>query len=239
MSRLAVIIPAMNEEKSISRVISDVRKAVDALIIVVSDASTDETVSVAKREGALVLSHVDNLGAWRATQTGIRYALKHGYERVVTLDGDGQHEAKYIADLLGESDNGIDLVIGSYVERGSVGRHVTWKTLNWLTRLGVRDLTSGFRCYSQKAMKVLASRQASMFEYQDVGVLLMLKSTDLSVSEVTVKMLDRKDGISRIFHSWLAVFSYLLYTLLLSVTKLFPGHSEKQFNYLTSNKNND
>jgi hypothetical protein len=180
-----------------------------------------------------------NLGAWRATQTGIRYAIKQGFERVITCDADGQHTAESIGALLYAADACDDCVIGSCTSRGSAGRHIAWGVFKSISGLPVSDLTSGLRLYSRKAMQVLASRQATMFEYQDVGVLLMLKKLNMKIVEVPVTMNQRENGISRIFHSWLAVFRYLLYTLVLSVTKIGPQKANKYHKTLTSKANSE
>lgn len=227
MNNTAIVIPAMNEQDTISCVIESLRKHTPFNIIVVDDASSDMTGQIARSKGADVLTHVVNMGAWRSTQTGIRYALKNNYDRVVTFDADGQHNAESIEALIEESDKGRDLVIGSCISRGSSGRHLVWRVFKHLTGLPVSDLTSGFRCYSAKAMRALASRQATMLEYQDVGILLMIRNLKMQVSEVQVTMQERQNGISRIFHSWLAVFAYITYTFILSVTKAMPMSAKK------------
>jgi glycosyltransferase involved in cell wall biosynthesis len=219
MDRCAIVIPAMNEELTISSVLSDIRALYDYEVIVVNDGSSDYTVDVAEQHGAIVLNHVVNMGAWRATQTGMRYAYKNGYDRVVCIDADGQHDVEGIETLLSRLDEGFDLVVGSCTSRGSMARHIAWRTFKTLTGSSIRDITSGFRAYSHNALSILVSRQATMLEYQDVGVLLMMKQANLSMSEVQVSMQERQDGISRIFNSWSAVFTYLLYTLVLSLTK--------------------
>ena len=90
-SRVLVIIPAYDEEGTIGKVIKEVRKNVPyADVAVIDDGSTDGTAQVAKRAGARVFSHCANLGPGAATQTGYKYALRHSYEAVVQLDGDGQ-----------------------------------------------------------------------------------------------------------------------------------------------------
>lgn len=234
LPKFAILVPAMNEESSISRVLEDIRIHYDCTIVVIDDGSHDHTANIAKEAGAVVIPHVVNMGAWRATQTGIRWALKNGYDRVVTIDADGQHKAAYIGTLIEKSREDIDLVIGSCMSRGSAGRHIAWRLFKKLTRISVGDLTSGFRCYSKAAMEVLASKQATMFEYQDVGVLLMMRHLHMSCEEVSVEMDRRQDGISRIFHSWFAVFEYLLYTFILSVTKVLPMKPSKYHKKLTS-----
>lgn len=232
--RLAIVIPAMNESSTIEGVLQSLQSTFDCMIIVIDDASTDDTAKIAKQLGAVVLPHTVNLGAWRATQTGIRYALKMGINRVITCDADGQHPTSALTKLLKEAPEGNDCTIGACTSRGSAGRHFAWRFFKRLSGVNVSDLTSGLRLYSRPAMQVLASRQATMFEYQDVGVLLMLKKLGMKCSEVDVAMIEREDGISRIFHSWLAVCKYLLYTLILSITKIGPHKVSKYHKQLTA-----
>ncbi|GGW82243.1 glycosyltransferase family 2 protein [Alteromonas halophila] len=232
--RLAIVIPAMNESRTIGTVIRGLREHFSCPIIVVDDASTDNTADIARGEGAIVLPHVTNLGAWRSTQTGIRYALKRGIECVVTCDADGQHPKQALLTLLEKAEEDTDCTIGSCTSRGSTGRHIAWRVFKRLSGLDVSDLTSGLRLYSRPAMRVLASKQATMFEYQDVGVLLMLRKLKMRCTEVDVAMQERKDGISRIFHSWVAVFKYLLYTFILSITKLGPQEVARYHKKLTA-----
>lgn len=237
--KTAIILPAMNESASIRQVVSSLNASFDFEIIVVDDGSKDNTAVRAKRAGATVLQHVTNLGAWRATQTGIRFALKQRFERVITCDADGQHTLEAVKQLVNSAEESSDCLIGACTSRGSKGRHIAWRFFKTLSGLNVSDLTSGLRLYSHSAMVVLASRQATMFEYQDVGVLLMLKKLNMNVGEVPVQMIERENGISRIFHSWMAVFRYLIYTLVLSLTKIGPNKAQKYHAQLTSKANNE
>jgi len=225
--KLAIVIPAMNEERSIAGVIQSIQDKLDCMIIVVDDASNDTTRRVAKSMGVIVLPHVTNLGAWRATQTGIRFALKKGMNSVVTCDADGQHPADALVTLIKISPKNNDCTIGAFTSRASVSRLVAWRVFKRISGLEVSDLTSGLRVYSRQAMQVLASQQATMFDYQDVGVLLMLKKLNMSCSEVDIVMKPREDGGSHIFHSWFAVFKYLLYTLIISTIKVGSFRTEK------------
>ena len=97
----------------------------------------------------------------------------------------------------------------------------------FLNRLTVGDITSGFRLYNEKALQCLTSRQATMFEYQCVGVLLMMRNVDLVIKEVSVNMDARITGASRIFHSWKAVGYYILYSAILTTTKAFPTRKDR------------
>lgn len=215
----------MNEENSIVKMVSSVVRA-GYTIIVVDDASVDKTAVLAKSAGAVVLSTVKNLGAWKATQAGIRYAYTNGFDAVITMDADGQHNTHDIPKLITASKNGADVVIGNCTERGSRGRHVAWQFFKAINRLKISDITSGFRLYNRNAMYGLISRQATMLEYQCVGILIMLRNMKLQVTEVAVPMKERTDGISRIFYSWTAVFYYLMYSGLLSVSKAFPSNKD-------------
>lgn len=154
-------------------------------------------------------------------QTGIRYCYVNDYDRVITFDADGQHLPNSITQLVAaQSLSDDDVVIGSCIQRGSGARHVAWRLFRALSCIDVADLTSGLRIYSRAAIAILSSREATLLEYQDVGVLLMLKTFGLSLSEVQVEMLPREDGISRIFHSWGAVCYYMTHTTLLCLSKV-------------------
>lgn len=219
----------MNESETIFDVVSAVVNFGYA-VIVVDDASSDSTVIMAKAAGALVLPSLQNLGAWKATQAGLRYAEKLGYNVVVTMDADGQHNADNISLLVEKYKTGADVVIGNCTERGSTGRHIAWNFFKRLNGLHVSDITSGFRLYSRQALHCLVSREATMLEYQCIGVLIMMRNVKLTIVEAAVPMNKRTTGISRIFHSWLAVGYYLAYSAMLSFAKAFPTDKTKYIN---------
>lgn len=214
-----VVMPAFNEAANIGDAIDSIIASSDLPVIVIADACTDDTVSIARKCNATVLPLSSQLGAWGATQTGIRYALQHGYDVVITMDADGQHHAENIPTLLETMRREkADLVIGSCVARGSHSRRIAWFLLRTLSGLTVRDLTSGFRAYSRNSMRVLAQAGATTLDYQDVGVLCLLRQAGLSIVETKVSMCARRDGKSRIFNSWFSVFRYMLYSCILSLS---------------------
>ena len=220
-SSTAVLIPAWNEEATVADVVSNIRANCPVDIIVINDASTDETADRAAVAGSTVLSLPVNLGAWGATQTGIRFALKKGYRQVVTIDADGQHLPSAIPDLLAPILSGnADMVIGACTERGSHARKVAWRFFRNLTGLEIDDLTSGFRAYNLAAMKILSSKKATLLEYQDIGVLLLLIHSGLKIQEKQVPMRLRVSGSSKIFSSWFKVAEYLIINLILCTSHL-------------------
>ena len=228
MSNVLIILPAFNEEASIERVIYDLLNFGYKDILVVDDGSTDNTVSLVQKMGVKVVKLPYNMGAWKALQTGMRYALIKGYRGVVTMDSDGQHKASEINKLLGAAQGRKDVVIGSCLRRGSKTRLFTWKLLNGLSGLGVNDITSGFRYYGRAAVFALSSPRATMLDYQDIGVLFFIRSSGLSYVEVDVEMSERSEGVSKIFNSWMAVTGYMSYTLILTVTKVLPIFGRRQ-----------
>ncbi|RLA22587.1 MAG: glycosyltransferase family 2 protein [Gammaproteobacteria bacterium] len=215
-----VVIPARNEEDSIASVIQQIQATCTIDLVVVDDNSSDETKSIARNAGATVLSLPVNLGAWGATQTGLRYAQSKGYHFVVTMDADGQHEAEHIEALLEPIFTGTcDVSIGTCVTRGSLLRKIAWFAMKRVSGLSLEDITSGFRVYNQNAIAVLTTREATLLEYQDVGVLTLLHSYGIRFAEIEVNMQKRQNGPSRIFCSWLAVAYYMCHTAILGMSK--------------------
>lgn len=221
MSHFIIIIPAKNESSSVATVIKEAQaKISNATILVVDDASDDDTAKQARAAGAKVINLMFSLGAWGAIQTGMRYALQHGYKVVVTMDADGQHEADSLPVLLNTlQTTECDVVIGAYPERGSPLRHMAWRLFRHVSGVGIEDLTSGLRAYNQNAILVLASAHATLLDYQDMGVLILLQRSGLKIVEVAITMRPRLNGHSRIFNSWWTVGRYMLQTLVLCVAQ--------------------
>jgi len=215
-----VIIPAHNEAKDIAFVIGEIAKHSNFPVVVVDDASTDDTISKARSAGAVVVPLALQIGAWGATQAGLRYALKYDFAHAITMDADGQHLAESLPALIQPIiDKEADVTIGACTTRGSTLRKIAWTLMKRVSGLRLEDLTSGFRVYDRRAIRRLAAWQATLLEYQDVGVLTMLQASGLRIKDVEVEMLPRRSGISRIFYSWASVIYYMSYTLLLSFTK--------------------
>lgn len=215
----AVVIPAFNEEPTIAGIVRRLR-AEAFHVVVVDDGSTDATAASAAGAGAVVLDLPCRLGAWGATQTGVRHALRTGARRVVTMDADGQHDPADARGLLAPIEAGLaDVVIGSCRERGSSLRRVAWGLFQALSGLDLQDLTSGFRAYGQGAARALLSAEATLLNYQDMGVLLLLRKQGFRISEVAVRMCPRSVGKSHIFDSWHKVARYMTYTITITCSR--------------------
>jgi len=224
-----VLIPALNEEESVGSVVSEIIRLHHLPVVVIDDASVDRTRVMARLSGAVVLPLRNHLGAWGATQAGLRYAFKHRYPAAVTMDADGQHPAAGIALLLEEMDAGeADVVVGSWPERGSAARRLAWTLFRQMTGIKLKDLTSGFRAYNRRAVSCLVGADTSLLDYQDLGVLIHLRLQGLRMKEIAVEMRLREEGHSRIFTTWWTVMRYLLYTGILCA-------SRSRFNQNTTN----
>jgi hypothetical protein len=227
---ILVVIPARDEVRTVGEVVKSLRERGWADVLVVDDQSVDGTADAADRAGARVLRPTLPLGAWGGIQAGIRYGLSRGYRGVITMDADGQHEAGEIPALLAKREQ-ADLVIGAAPARASRARRIAWRWFRRIAGFDLLDLTSGFRYYNEAAMQILASPEATLLDYQDVGILLMLRRAGLRIVEVPVKMSLRTTGKSRIFNSWLSVARYMAISTLLCLSRWRVGprtHAHKE-----------
>src|SRR5690606_38476986 len=112
-----------------------------------------------------------------------------------------------------------DVVIGAHPARASRARRIAWDWFRRLTGLGIEDLTSGFRHYNARAVRVAVGEEATLLDYQDVGVLLLMRRAGLRLTEVPVSMSARVADRSRIFNSWFTVARYMAATTLLCLSR--------------------
>jgi glycosyltransferase involved in cell wall biosynthesis len=213
-----IVIPARNEQATIAQVVGQARKAGWQHVLVIDDHSQDDTAGLARQAGAQVIRPALPTGAWGAMQLGIRHGLTRGFLAVITMDADGQHEVDELPKLLGRAHQ-ADVLIGAFPQRVSWMRKLAWAWFALITRLQAHDLTSGFRYYNRRAMQALGAPQATLLDYQDVGVLLLLQKAGLRMVEVPVSMNARASGHSRIFSSWWQVIRYLSATTLISLSR--------------------
>ena len=212
MSNLLAIVPAYNEAEAIASTIADLhRNAPDFDVVVVDDGSTDATGDVAAAAGAEVLRLPFNLGIGGAVQAGYLFARENGYEYAVQVDGDGQHDARQIADLLAylRAHGGeINMVTGSRFLTGDeehgykssasrrLGIRIFGFILSRVTGRPVTDPTSGFRMCDRRAIELFANDYPH--DYPEVEAVLMVHAHRLTSAEIPVHMRARTTGVSSI-----------------------------------------
>ena len=187
-----VVIPAFNEEKSIGRVVAEVKKYVPN-IIVVNDGSRDKTAEVAREAGAEIVDHIINRGQGAALKTGFNYAFGRGAEIIVTFDADGQFLPSEIPELIRPIAEGeADAVLGSrFITNNSkipLIRKLVLKSAILFTRittgLGLSDAHNGFRAFSRKAVELIDLKQDRMAHASEI--LHEIKRLGLKYKEVPV-----------------------------------------------------
>ena len=231
--RAVAVVPAYNESGAIGRVVGEIRAARPGIdVVVVDDASTDETAAVAEAAGATVLRLPYNVGIGGAVQTGFRYAVEEDYERAVRLDGDGQHDATEIGRLFEPLDRGeADLVIGSrFVEDGGsyrppfarrLGIRVFARLVSLLGGQRVTDTTSGFIALDRAGIELFAREYPH--DYPEVEATLVALRSGLRLSQVQVEMRERETGASSItFVRSLYYIVKVLLALLVASLRRYP-----------------
>lgn len=203
----AVLIPCLNEAENILAVIGAIRSNIpDCNIIIIDDGSSDATAEKAAQAGADVISLPYNLGIGAAIQTGYIYALEHGFEAIVRLDGDGQHNPHDIFRLL-EPINELraDMVIGSrFCESQGytssvvrvLGIRYFSAMISVLTGLRITDPTSGFYAVNKEALRFLARH--TPIDYPEIESLILLARAGFRIMEIPTTMRPRTAGKSSI-----------------------------------------
>jgi glycosyltransferase involved in cell wall biosynthesis len=205
--RRIAIVPALNEEVTVGRVIDEIR-AFDPgfAIVVVDDGSTDRTAGVAVDRGAHVLRLPFNLGIGGAMQTGFRFAFEQGYDIAVQIDGDGQHDPSQLPKILAPVLAGeADLCVGSrFTGQGAyrssflrrIGIKIFASIVSAVVGQKVTDTTSGFRAVNSKGIALFASDYPH--DYPEVEATVMCVKHKLRLKEVPVEMRERGGGASSI-----------------------------------------
>ena len=231
--RLVAVVPAWNEEGAIGQVVDEI-KAFDpaATVVVVDDASSDETANVAEAHGATVLRLLFNVGIGGAVQTGFRYARDEGYEIAVRLDGDGQHDAFELGKLLDPIHAGTaNVVIGSrFVDPGGtyrppfarrLGIRLFARLVSLLGGQKVTDTTSGFVALDRAGIELFAVEYPH--DYPEVEATLVAVRSGLRLAQVQVEMRERQTGSSSItFVRSLYYIVKVMLALLIASLRRYP-----------------
>ena len=202
-SSVLVVVPALNEAATVASVVRAVRAVVpDADVLVIDDHSTDDTGRRAAEAGALVARLPFTLGVGGAMRTGYSYAVRNGYQVVVQVDGDGQHDPRHIPELVAALAHD-DIVIGARFAGedpyavGAARRFAMSslaRVLSGLLRTRLTDVTSGYRALGPRAIRVFAEHYPAEYLGDTVEALVIARRCGLTVSQLPVRMTAREHG---------------------------------------------
>lgn len=177
--RYCVIIPAYQAEATITDLVRRARQQ-DIAVIVVDDGSVDDTVALATKAGAFVISHLRNEGKGKALRTGFDYALRTGFDGIVTMDSDGQHDPDEISALIraGEVQH-AGLVLGNRLHAAPAGmpllRRLTNRLMSRLISMWVRqpiqDSQCGFRLLRRELLQAISPLSAMRYDIESEIIL--------------------------------------------------------------------
>jgi glycosyltransferase involved in cell wall biosynthesis len=230
--KMVVLIPAFNEASGIADVVQQVRQALPGGdVLVVDDGSHDQTASIAAGAGATVVTHPFNMGYGVAIQTGYKYACLKGYEYLAQIDGDGQHDPAFIAELLKPVMQGeADFVIGSRFRHDQSYKPPLFRRLGMLffrklvslfIHTPITDSTSGFQAFNKDVIRFFAT---DMFpcDYPDADVLIALHFAGFKIQELPVRMF--VNARNKSMHHGLKPLYYIFKMLLSIGVSLLRDH---------------
>ncbi len=229
IGRGLVLIPAFNEERVLGPVLIDIRRHTTLDLLVVDDGSTDQTAEVARAHGARVVSHPFNMGYGAALQTGYKYAAQEGYDVLVQIDADGQHDPAFIEPLARRVLEGhADACVGSRFLLGEgyippfarrVGMVLFGYIASVVTRRRVTDPTSGYQALSSRVFRFLRS-DVFPADYPDADVLILLHRAGFRAEEQPVAM--RPSFTGKSMHSGVVRPAFYVFKMLLSIGVTLP-----------------
>lgn len=245
---LLIIIPAYNEEKNIPAVLDQLEQleiTEFADILVMDDASLDNTRQVVQDRGYTVVTHIFNLGYGSGLQLGYKYAVKKGYQYVIQMDADGQHDVCNVANLYEKlrtpDSEGYypDIVLGSRFLEGSapfpVGavKKFAVRLFRTLIRIGtgrrIMDPTTGLQGLNRRAFQYYAAYCRFDDRYPDANMILQMLLLGFRVEEIPAVMHIRKEGVSMhsglkpMFYMFRMVFSMIAVWIRIKLYKIDVG----------------
>lgn len=205
--KILVIIPCYNEQESIERVIENLKaNAPFADYLIVNDCSTDKTLRILQANGMNYINNPVNLGIGGGVQAGYLYARENGYDVAVQMDGDGQHDPKYLEKVCAPVIDGTyDMCIGSrFIEKegfqSSFMRRLGINIISFMIKLftgkKIYDVTSGYRACNKELITFFADNYAD--DYPEPEAIITSVLSGFKVGEVPVVMVERQGGTSSI-----------------------------------------
>ena len=202
-----IIIPAFNEEENIEKTVESILRDSSGFdYVIINDCSRDNTKKICEEKGYNIVNLPINLGIGGAVQTGYKYALRNGYDMAVQVDGDGQHDPKFLEEMatyLEQHD--LDMVVGSrFIEKQGfqssglrrVGIRFFTMLIKILTGSTITDPTSGLRMVGKNVLQIFAEEYPK--DYPEPETVVGILRRGLKVEEIPVIMHEREGGVSSI-----------------------------------------
>ncbi|WZL73647.1 glycosyltransferase family 2 protein [Clostridiaceae bacterium 35-E11] len=232
-----VIIPAYNEEKSIVKVVNNIKKyAPDFDYVVINDGSLDSTLDVCYKNKINVVNLPVNLGIGGAMQTGYKYAYNYDYDIAVQIDGDGQHDPQYLNYIASFIESGqVDMVIGSrFIDKQGfqssfmrrIGIRYFQMLLKFCTGFNITDATSGFRACNRDIIKYFSQNYPK--DYPEPESIVMISRERLRIKEIPVVMKERATGVSSI-NAIKSIYYMIKVTLSILISRIKPRKTEEDW----------
>lgn len=205
--KVLVIIPAYNEEENIERVVKDLKETCPFVdYVIINDCSKDRTAQICEENNFNYISLPSNLGIGGGVQTGYIYAVENGYDITIQYDGDGQHNARYIKDLIKPLEEGeADMAVGSrFIEKEGfqtsamrrTGINILKAVIRLCSGVTATDSTSGFRACNRELTAFFAQHYAQ--DYPEPEAIVAASRSGFRVMDVPVVMNERTGGVSSI-----------------------------------------
>lgn len=210
---LLIIIPAYNEARNIGNVLDKLEQpeiAEIADVLIMNDASSDDTGQIGRERGHAVVTHVFNLGYGSGLQLGYKYAVRREYKYVIQMDADGQHDVCNVLTIYrrlktaDEQGNYPDIVLGGRFTEGSISfkvgivkkfAFVLFRALIWMaTRKKIMDPTTGLQGLSHRAFEFYSKYNHFDDKYPDANMIMQMLLLGFRVEEVPAVMYARKEG---------------------------------------------
>lgn len=202
-----IIIPAFNEEANIEKTVESIlRDSAGFDYVIINDCSTDHTKQICEERGYNIVNLPINLGIGGAVQTGYKYAVRNEYDMAVQVDGDGQHDPKFLEEMAEYLEkNDLDMVIGSrFIEKqgfqSSGLRRVGIRFFTWLIKVltgtTITDPTSGLRMIGRNVLEIFAADYPK--DYPEPESVVAILRRKMKVREIPVIMHEREGGVSSI-----------------------------------------
>lgn len=191
LSNCALVIPALNEAETIATVVANTLGY--GKPIVIDDGSTDKTSELAAKAGALVVCHEINQGYDSALETGLIYAIENGFEFVITLDGDGQHQTEVLRHFFDQLSSGADIVVGIRDKKQRFSEIIfsSFAILLW----NIQDPLCGMKGYRISQLKKITKLKT----YPSIGTELTIRAarSGWNICQIPVPTQDRNGETSR------------------------------------------